>query len=104
VALSFAGWDLLQAVGHLQTVGYGRRYHCRYTSERKEKKRHILVRQKPQKNFRGERNFRAAENPTNFQTESLFVLEENPKEQTAKERAERRESREKKREKKFQKK
>jgi hypothetical protein len=34
--------------------------------------------------------------PTNFQTESLFVLEENPKEQTAKERAERRESREKK--------
>ena len=52
-----------------------------------------MVRQKPQKNFRGERNFRAAENPKNFQTESLFVLEENPKEQTAKERAERRRER-----------
>jgi hypothetical protein len=157
VALSFAGWDLLQAVGHLQTMGYGRWYHCQATTEStqigkpkpnqprspspsrinrfraktenpkdhagkpkpppnnhhhagnrkpqnfscfttfKPKKiseeREILVRQKPQKNFRGERNFRAAENPKNFQTESLFVLEENPKEQTAKERAERRRER-----------
>jgi hypothetical protein len=54
---------------------------------------------KPQKNFRGERNFRASKTPKNFQTESFVCFRRKSQRANSKERREKREQREEEREK-----